>query len=47
VPALLNDGYPHARAKALDETSLPPETLPSTCPWAAVQVLDDVFWPEG
>jgi Domain of unknown function DUF29 len=47
VPALLDDGYPHARVKALDETSLQPETLPSTCPWTAAQVLDDAFWPEG
>jgi hypothetical protein len=47
VPALLDDGYPHARAKALDETRLPPEALPPTCPWTAVQVLDDAFWPEG
>jgi hypothetical protein len=45
--ALLDDGYPYARGKALDETRLPPETLPSTCPWTAVQVLDDEFWPEG
>jgi hypothetical protein len=47
VPALMDDGYPHARGKALDETSLAPETLPSTCPWTAAQVLDDAFWPEG
>jgi hypothetical protein len=47
VPALLDDGYPHARGKALDETSLPSETLPLTCAWTAVQVLDDAFWPEG
>jgi Domain of unknown function DUF29 len=47
VPTLLDDGYPHARGKALDETRLPPEALPLTCPWMAVQVLDDAFWPEG
>jgi hypothetical protein len=47
VPALLDDGYPHACGKALDETRLPPETFPPTCPWTAVQVLDDAFWPEG
>jgi hypothetical protein len=47
LPALLDDGYPHARAKALDETRLPPEALPPMCPWTAVQVLDDAFWPEG
>jgi Domain of unknown function DUF29 len=47
VPALLDDGYPHACGKALDETRLPPETFPPTCPWTAVQVLDDAFWPEA
>jgi Domain of unknown function DUF29 len=47
VPALLDDGYPHACGKALDETRLPPETFPPTCPWTAAQVLDDAFWPEG
>ena len=47
VPALLDDGYPHACGKALDATRLPPETFPPTCPWTAVQVLDDAFWPEA
>jgi uncharacterized protein DUF29 len=46
MPTFLDDGYPHARGKALDETALPPETLPPTCPWTAAQVLDDAFWPE-
>jgi hypothetical protein len=47
VPAFLDDGYPHARGKALDETALPPEILPPACPWTVAQVLDDGFWPEG
>jgi hypothetical protein len=47
VPAFLDDGYPYARGMAVDETALPPETLPATCPWTAAQVLDDAFWPEG
>jgi Domain of unknown function DUF29 len=47
VPTLLDNGYSHARAKALDETGLPAATLPLTCPWTAAQVLDDAFWPEG
>ena len=47
VPTLLADGYSHARAKALDETGLPSDILPLTCPWMTVQILDDAFWPEG
>jgi hypothetical protein len=40
---LLTDGYPHARAAALDETGLPPAALPAARPWTADQVLDDTF----
>ena len=46
VPAFLDDGYPYACGKAIDQTRLPPATFPPTCPWTAVQVLDDAFWPE-
>ena len=46
VPTFLDDGYPHARVKALDETGLPSETLPPTCPWTPAEVLNDTFWPE-
>ena len=47
VSTFLDDGYLHACRKALDETRLPPDTFPPTCPWTVVQVLDDAFWPEA
>jgi Domain of unknown function DUF29 len=47
VPAILAQRYPRARAKAGGETGLPVESLPSTCPWTAEQVLAVDFWPEG
>lgn len=46
VPTLLAEVYPHACAKALDETGLLPDALPPTCPWTVTQLLDDAFWPE-
>lgn len=38
--------YVHACEDAADETGLPPQTFPETCPWTLTQVLDDHFWPE-
>lgn len=43
---LLAESYSQARAKALDETGLPATTLPQTCLWTMMQILDDEFWPE-
>jgi len=45
IPALLAQGYPYAREKALDETRL--FTLPEACPFTPEQVLDDTCWPES
>jgi len=39
--------YPSIRRRTLDETGLPPQVLPLTCPWTPTQVLDEDFWPEG
>ena len=47
VPGLLARRYPAARRLAHDETGLPFNTFPETCPWTAEQVLDADFWPEG
>ena len=43
----LADAYHVARDDAPDETGLPQETFPETCPWPIERVLDPEFWPEG
>jgi hypothetical protein len=42
----LGTAYRHARDDAPDDTELPPETFPETCPWTVEQVLAADFWPE-
>ena len=42
---LLVRWYPLARLDAADETRLPLDTFPVTCPWTPAQVLDADFWP--
>ena len=42
---LLVRWYPLARLDAADETRLPLDTFPATCPWTPEQVLDPDFWP--
>jgi hypothetical protein len=46
VDTLLSKRYPKARERALDQTGLPEDILPSTCPWSSMQILADDFWPE-
>ena len=46
VDALLSKRYRKARERTLDQTSLPENTLPPTCPWSSAQILADDFWPE-
>ena len=43
----LTECYAHAREVASEETGLPPEMFPETCPWTAAQVLHSCFWPMG
>ena len=45
LPDLLAEEYPHILRRTLNETGLPPESLPSQCPWPLERVLDDGFWP--
>ena len=45
VTAMIEEEYASIRARTLDETSLPPSTLPETCPWTVEQILDETFWP--
>jgi hypothetical protein len=37
--------YARARANAADETNLPLDVFPSTCPYDPRDLLDDDFWP--
>jgi len=46
LPAMLAEEYPRARRRANTQTGLPLTTFPEVCPWTAVQVLDEDFWPE-
>jgi hypothetical protein len=45
LPAMIAEEYPSIRRRTLEETGLPPEALPTTCPWTVEQVLDETFWP--
>ncbi len=46
-PALvLKEEYALARAKAADETGLPEEALPLSCPFTIAEVLDPGFFPD-
>jgi hypothetical protein len=47
VPDMIEADYQDIRLNARDETGLPLETFPETCPWTAEQVLDQAFWPGG
>jgi hypothetical protein len=42
--AELADAYPAARARALAETGLPDNAMPTDCPFALEQVEDEAFW---
>ena len=42
----LASAYRHARQQAADQSGLPLETFPETCPWPLAQVLDEDFLPE-
>lgn len=39
------DAYPEARERALDESGLPDDSVPATCPFALEQAEDQAFWP--
>ena len=42
---LIAEAYPVAVKKAAAETGLDKHTFPVECPWPAVQLLDEDFWP--
>jgi hypothetical protein len=47
VPELVREAYPDAVKDAVDETGLPAEHFPSSCPYAADDVLDEDHLPEA
>ena len=46
LPLLLTEAYEDARYAAADETGLPLESFPDTCPFALEQALDQGWLPE-
>jgi hypothetical protein len=44
---VLREEYAGAREMAADETGLPEDTFPETCPFTIDQVLDPSFWPDA
>jgi hypothetical protein len=46
VAEFLPEAYERARADASDDSGLPIDTFPASCPWDFVQLMDHDFWPE-
>jgi len=46
VDEFLPEMYKRARADASDESGLPIDTFPPSCPWDFAQLMDHDFWPE-
>jgi hypothetical protein len=46
VPDMIAQDYQRVLQRTSDETDLPLETFPKSCPWTVEQVLDVTFWPE-
>ena len=46
LPQMLAVGYRDALAQVLEETGLPEQTFPGTCPWSLEQIMAEDFWPE-
>jgi hypothetical protein len=47
VPELMQEAYPDAVKDAVDETGLPAEHFPNSCPYAPDDVLDEDHLPEA
>jgi hypothetical protein len=45
--SILAEEHEVARLNAADETGLPEEAFPETCPFTIDEVLDPAFWPEA
>jgi hypothetical protein len=46
LPQMVPAGYRDALAQVLEETGLPEQTFPATCPWNLEQMVAEDFWPE-
>lgn len=46
VPEIIEADFLDMRFDASQQTGLPLEIFPETCPWMAEQVLDETFWPD-
>ena len=44
---ILEQEYRRARRKALRDTGLDPDRVPTACPFTAGEALDADYWPEG
>src|SRR5206468_2541186 len=45
--SVIEEEYVPARLRAADETGVPLNRFPSSCPYSAAEALDDAFWPGG
>ncbi len=46
VPEKIASAYPKAIALAVRETGKPRSAFPSECPFTALEILDEDFWPD-
>lgn len=46
LPDIIAKEYPIARENAADETGLPLEHFPESCPFSVEQILDAAYWPD-
>ncbi len=46
IADMVEEDFRHMRFDASDETGLPMEAFPDTCPWTIEQILDEAFWPD-
>lgn len=47
IPEALSKAYPMAVREAVQESGLPKNLFPDTCPWSFEQVINPEFWPES
>jgi hypothetical protein len=46
LPEAVASAYRKAVIMTYGETGLPPQTLPTICPWSFEQIMDLAFWPD-